>query len=366
MFSNCIQVKGYNRSIICDLQKEDYFLIPNSLYDFFNGDIFELNLNNKYLDDEKTTINQYISFLLEKNLIFEINENEIELFPKLDLTWDYPSTISNAIFDINNNEFNWEKIIKQLTAIQCYHIQVRSYSFLDFEQIKEICNIIFSSMIFSIEFIVPYNNKIENQNWMVLIENFPKIRNVIFYGSERNEIIHSANNGFSGVYKVISTIKSEMNCGNIQSEYFSVNIPTFTESNNYNTCLNRKISIDSEGNIKNCPSCSNSFGNIKNTTLAEAIEKPGFKDMWYITKDKIDVCKDCEFRHICTDCRVFIKDPENIYSQPAKCTYNPYIAKWQNEEGYVSVEECGNYSRETGFVPNKRKINKLNKEIWGE
>ena len=100
LFSNCIQVKGYNRSIICDLQKEDYFLIPNSLYDFFNGDIFELNLNNKYLDDEKTTINQYISFLLEKNLIFEINENEIELFPKLDLTWDYPSTISNAIFDI--------------------------------------------------------------------------------------------------------------------------------------------------------------------------------------------------------------------------------------------------------------------------
>jgi len=51
------------------------------------------------------------------------------------------------------------------------------------------------------------------------------------------------------------------------------------------------------------------------------------------------VCQDCEFRHICTDCRAFIKDSNNIYSQPAKCGYNPYIAKWQNEEGWISVEQ---------------------------
>ena len=93
-----------------------------------------------------------------------------------------------------------------------------------------------------------------------------------------------------------------------------------------------------------------SFGNIKDTTLKEAIEKPGFKDLWFICKDKIDVCKDCEFRHMCTDCRAYIKDPENIYSQPAKCPYNPYIAKWRGEEGYVTVEECGTYSKEKGFV----------------
>jgi radical SAM protein with 4Fe4S-binding SPASM domain len=111
---------------------------------------------------------------------------------------------------------------------------------------------------------------------------------------------------------------------------------------------------------------SRSFGNIKNTTLMQVIENEDFKKLWYISKDKIDVCKDCEFRHICTDCRCFIKDPNNIYSQPAKCPYNPYICKWQGEEGYIPVEECGMYSKETGFVPNKQKINELNKKIWGE
>jgi SPASM domain peptide maturase of grasp-with-spasm system len=124
--------------------------------------------------------------------------------------------------------------------------------------------------------------------------------------------------------------------------------------------------VDAEGNIKNCPAMERSFGNIKDTTLQEAIEKPGFKDLWFVHKDQIDVCKDCEFRHLCMDCRCFIKDPENIYSQPAKCTYNPYICKWQGQEGYVPVEECGSYSRETGFVPNHEKIKELNQQIWGE
>jgi hypothetical protein len=109
-----------------------------------------------------------------------------------------------------------------------------------------------------------------------------------------------------------------------------------------------------------------SFGNIKDTTLQEAIEKPGFKELWFIHKDQIDVCKDCEFRHMCTDCRCFIKDPGNIYSQPAKCTYNPYICKWEGQDGYIPVEECGNYARETGFVPDHEKIKELNKQIWGD
>ena len=71
-----------------------------------------------------------------------------------------------------------------------------------------------------------------------------------------------------------------------------------------------------------------SYGNIRDTTLHEAIEKQGFKDLWYIHKDQIEVCKDCEFRHICTDCRAYIQDPNNIYSKPAKCSYDPYTATW--------------------------------------
>jgi len=167
---------------------------------------------------------------------------------------------------------------------------------------------------------------------------------------------------------LLSTNKIDflVDCGRISPHYFTINMNVFFESRNFNSCLNRKLCIDAEGNIKNCPAMQQSFGNIKDTTLKEVIEKPGFKDLWFIHKEQIDVCKDCEFRHICTDCRCFIKDPENIYSQPAKCTYNPYICKWQGDEGYVPIEECGTYIKGTGFVPNKTIIKELNKQLWNE
>lgn len=54
-----------------------------------------------------------------------------------------------------------------------------------------------------------------------------------------------------------------------------------------------------------------------------------FTELWHITKDRIEVCKDCEFRYICTDCRCFIIDESNIYSKPKNCKYNPYSTEWE-------------------------------------
>ena len=77
-----------------------------------------------------------------------------------------------------------------------------------------------------------------------------------------------------------------------------------------------------------------SYGNIKDTTLEEALNKPGFKKYWTVTKDDIEICKDCEFRHVCTDCRAYtertkFKDGIDL-SKPLKCGYNPYTGRWAN------------------------------------
>lgn len=76
-----------------------------------------------------------------------------------------------------------------------------------------------------------------------------------------------------------------------------------------------------------------SYGNIKDTTLEEALNKPGFKKYWNVTKDMIEVCKDCEFRYVCTDCRAYTErttfDKKEIdLSKPLKCGYNPYTNEW--------------------------------------
>ena len=73
-----------------------------------------------------------------------------------------------------------------------------------------------------------------------------------------------------------------------------------------------------------------SFGNIRDTSLSEALAHPDFKKYWNIKKDDITKCKDCEFRYICTDCRAYIDDSEDIYSAPLKCGYDPYTGVWED------------------------------------
>ncbi len=81
------------------------------------------------------------------------------------------------------------------------------------------------------------------------------------------------------------------------------------------------------------------YGIINDRSIKEIIENTDFKDIWFVNKDKVEVCSDCEFRYVCSDCRVFVDDQTNIYSRPAKCNYNPYIAKWKGEVGYLTIKE---------------------------
>ncbi len=136
----------------------------------------------------------------------------------------------------------------------------------------------------------------------------------------------------TGITYTKQKINSESHCGLIQTNYFSINIDSFFESLNHNSCLNKKISIDKDGYIRNCPSMSQHFGNIKDTTLEEALNHSDFKKYWNVNKDMISICKDCEFRHICTDCRAYTErthfEEDIDLSKPLKCGYNPYTNEW--------------------------------------
>ena len=71
--------------------------------------------------------------------------------------------------------------------------------------------------------------------------------------------LNKNNEGLNIIY-IKYKINNESHCGVIRPYYFASNIEIFLEAQNYNTCLNRKISIDSMGLIKNCPSMTQSFG----------------------------------------------------------------------------------------------------------
>jgi hypothetical protein len=72
------------------------------------------------------------------------------------------------------------------------------------------------------------------------------------------------------------------------------------------------------------------FGFASQTPLAEAVHDVAFTSAWHIAKDMIDVCRECEFRYICSDCRAYLRDPSNPVSKPLKCGYDPDTTLWSS------------------------------------
>lgn len=368
LFECCRLVRGHGRSCIYDLQRDRLLFVPNFITDLVNkrNEIDPSELVAYDVRDQKT-LRLFINQLIREEILFEVNDLEAKNFPLMDLSWDYFAHISNAIvFLCVKNISVFSTIIQNLIEMNCRNVQFIVSEDCEFDKIKELHNLMNTDNFEYFEFIFPKSIVVDEHDMLTWVENNFSIGIVIVANHNYNKVLNSLNEGRSSIIFTSEKISFTEKCGNVHPHYFCKTIECFTESQRHNTCLNRKVCIDAEGNIKNCPAMVKSYGNIKDTTLEEAINKPGFKDLWYICKDQIDVCKDCEFRYMCTDCRCFIKDPDNIYSQPAKCPYNPYICLWEGQEGYVPVEECGTYSRETGFVPDKKRIKELNKRIWGE
>ena len=69
---------------------------------------------------------------------------------------------------------------------------------------------------------------------------------------------------------------------------------------------------------------------------------------------------------MCSDKRMpIVRKGTEVYFLE-ECNYNPYIAKWNNEVGYKTLAESGIISNAEGFKINRKRINAINKELWGD
>jgi hypothetical protein len=147
---------------------------------------------------------------------------------------------------------------------------------------------------------------------------------------------------------------------------FNPNINQLIESELFNTFLNKKIFVSNEGQLKLSEDFSYIFGSIQNKDVDSYFLENLFI-YWELTKSKIDICKDCEFRRICIDFREpFKRNSNSSWYNKHECGYNPFICKWEDEEGYRTLAECGVISNEHEFSIDHEKIALINKELWGD
>lgn len=110
----------------------------------------------------------------------------------------------------------------------------------------------------------------------------------------------------------------------------------FTQNRSSNSCLAGKITITDVGTVLPCVFWRDKVtGNVSTNSLTEIVYGDSLQRVWRTTKDTVAVCRDCEYRYACPDCRPLahavtgslVGEAEPPYP---RCTYNPYTGQWAN------------------------------------
>lgn len=310
----CEPVRGYNRSIIYDLTRNDYFLIDNKLYEIISRDtvIYDFEIKG------------YKNFLLTNEIIFEIyDEKEVEFFPALNKNFESPYDIYSLCLDLDAKiDEDYQIFDGLLVNNLCVIITDVSNDFL--EKIL----VLKKHIKYEGLFLFFKNEKNINDLFLKEIALIEDLLAIYIFQSKAKEI----NNKVLDVFAVKYESSFEEYIKNINPEKFRVNVEFYIENLNFNSYYNKKIFINKNGEIsysyngliigkvKNIKTINNKYSDCK--------------------KDDFIICANCENRYMCLDSRVPVLEKDNWYYKE-ECSYNPFISKWNFEEGYLSLSEIG-------------------------
>lgn len=304
LYPDCKLVTGKTRDAIYDLTRNGIYIIPHDM-----SKCIDDNSNVVYLDKfPSDKRKEYVKFLTENELgRFDMPEEIIALSNEF-IT---PSNISNAIIDIGERDLPLLKISMELSDLVCESVFLRFMNRVPFDYIIACSKNFISQSMSSIELGIQYEADIDDRIYD-LMSQIPICSRIVVVNSPftKTEVsfigipIRYTQNGYS----CIDDLNTDY------SVFSNANLDFYLESLKYNNCLNKKVAIDQYGNIKNCPELTKTFGNISTSVLSEVVESHEFRKLWYMTKDNVKKCCDCELRYACQYCIFAAK----------MCSYNVY------------------------------------------
>lgn len=141
--------------------------------------------------------------------------------------------------------------------------------------------------------------------------NIPKIDLIRNVGEDKGYLLPPT--------KCISNKRMKANFKGISKNEYIKNISG-------NSCWQGKMNITCDGYISPCimgEAFINKNYNVRKISIDKIIEEYLIVDFWSVSKDKIEVCKECEYRYVCNDCRPICVDKNNFYAKDKNCNYNP-------------------------------------------
>lgn len=342
LFETCQIIEGRNRNIIIDYAHD-------SIYDLGKEHVQLLNLlkTNPILkvqaefEDEESMNNfeEFLKFLISQEMAFVTHYPEN--FPKISKHLHNDSLrIIDSIIEISptSQMEDIDKFCYEISELGCQEIVVWLVSGpIAHTSIKNVLDILQKYEFCYIEVHGMHIGEMTQRKiaWS-LVEQYACLKRIYLYSSDKADRVDVVNqmNGFAPmslgeIIYVKEDFEDGQCCGQIH--FNSLDFSGYWVANmllKKNGCLYKKISLTKDGTIRNCPCLNVAYGHIQNTAVKYVIQSKKFRLWGDIRKDDIHVCKECEYRYNCTDCRAF-RLSSDLLSKPAKCKYNPITSTWE-------------------------------------
>lgn len=362
-FASILVDHGHLRSVVADLQREVYHLVPKELGNY----IEHLRTAGAITIDDVDPA--FKDFLIERELVLTLDPSETQRFPALDLTWYSPSVISNCVVQIGRENPDFHvKVHDLIEKLGCTRLLFVTDEPVSLEVVQGLLSNYDHAITRSIDVMSRFA-PVSLEAVKDLTDTYPRLRSWVMYDAPEDQEMCHGPAGFGSVMSFSGELDlfSDQSC--VDPAYFKSNIALYTESQRHHSYFNAKLYIRTDGAILNAPNSLEVCGHLESLetgTVREFARHPVLTKYWFVTKARTDVCKDCEFRNMCVDSRPPVARNPDEYFHAHECNYNPYICKWKGEDGYRTLAECGVVSNAEGFTIDHERIAAINVDLWGE
>ncbi|MCB9048450.1 MAG: hypothetical protein H6556_03380 [Lewinellaceae bacterium] len=332
VFDDMKVVKGIARTAIYDLAQGNIFFVP--------GIVGEVLLEKKERtlgailtelpEEEREWLLDIITCLAEERIIHQVDGRELERFTPSKETLFSSGLIYNAVIELSGESRfldELEEIIIEMCRLQCRYVALVVRQSIGNHKIASILQQIVRTDIQ--EFEVIWDCYDASRKTIEACLASEKNRAVIIPVSLPNKKLKEEAFAQERVYlsEGAFILDEEVMAAEIRN-FFTVNKPFFYEAKNANPYFFKKVSIDRSGNIKNCLSQNFSYGNILDGSLEAILSGHSFQELWYVNKEKVRGCRDCEFRFACFDMRPPRKMGHDTWEYSTSCGYDVVQGQW--------------------------------------
>ena len=290
LYPDCKLVHGLHKSAIYDLTRNSIYTIPSEIAKVFEHDYIRISRIPERLKDE------FLQFVMDNELG---RINMTDEFKQISEEFIFPGLITNAILDISNFSNDIQYIANELNEVGCTAVLLRFVDDTSSKRITEIASYFRNDTVDSLTIALKSNRNIEEIINALIWELVLCSGIIVFETDQEKDIFVNAVPISYRRGKLGNMTCSDIDC----SQWTNANLFFYNESLKYNNCLNRKVYIDVDGNVCNCPIHTETFGNVYTNSLGTIVKSNAFQEKWIIADEFLVDCKSCELRYACTNCK---------------------------------------------------------------